>query len=69
MKTRTPGLVKQSFTITEQDVLATHALYPLTQKIMRSDLYMPNRLSMNCSRRNCSFGGIASWNGGEVPEV
>ncbi len=70
VKTKSPGLVKQSFTITDQDILATRALYPLAQTIMRSELYMPNRLSMNCSRRNCSFWRDCEreW-GGEVPEV
>jgi hypothetical protein len=70
VKTKTPSLIQQSFTITDQDILTTRALYPLAQTIMRSELYMPNRLSMNCSRRNCSFWRDCEreW-GGEVPEV
>jgi hypothetical protein len=70
VKTKTPGLVTQNFTITDQDLLATRALYPLAQTVMRSELYMPNRLSMNCSRRNCSFWRDCEreW-GGEVPEA
>jgi CRISPR/Cas system-associated exonuclease Cas4 (RecB family) len=68
IKTNTPGLVTQSFTITEQDVLATRELYPLAQAVMRSELYMPNRMSIHCSRRNCSFWRSCEreW-GGEVP--
>jgi hypothetical protein len=70
VKTKTPGLVTQNFTITDQDLLATRALYPLAQTVMRSELYMPNRLSMNCSRRKCSFWRDCEreW-GGEVPEA
>lgn len=68
VKTKTPGLVTQSFTITDHDVLATRELYPLAQTVMRSELYMPNRMSMNCSRRNCPFWRCCEqeW-GGEVP--
>jgi len=70
VKTKTPGLVTQSFTITDQDILATRTLYPLAQTVMRSGQHMPNRLSMNCSRRNCSFWRDCEreW-GGEVPEA
>lgn len=70
VKTKKPGLVTQSFTVTDQDLLATRELYPLAQRAMRSALYMPNRLSMSCSRRNCSFWRHCErqW-GGEVPEV
>jgi hypothetical protein len=69
VKTKKPALVSQSFTITEQDVFATRALYPLAQTMMQSERYMPNRLSMMCSRRNCSFWRCCQqeW-GGEVPE-
>lgn len=67
VKTKAPGLVTQSVTITGQDIAATRALYPLAQRIMRAGEYMPNRLSMNCSRRNCSFWRDCEreW-GGEV---
>jgi hypothetical protein len=49
VKTKTPTLVTQSFTITEKDLLATRELYPLAQRVMRSELYMPNRLSLSCA--------------------
>ena len=70
VKTKTPSLVTQNFTITNQDLLATHELYPLAQRVMRSELYMPNRVSLLCSRRNCSFWRHCEreW-GGEVPEA
>lgn len=67
VKTKTPGLVTQSFTVTDQDVLATRELYPLAQTVMRSELYMPNRTSINCSRRNCPYWRCCEreW-GGEI---
>jgi putative RecB family exonuclease len=68
VKTKTPGLVTQRFSITDQDLLATQEIYPMAQMAMRSELYMPNRTSMNCSRRSCSFWRSCEqeW-GGEVP--
>jgi CRISPR/Cas system-associated exonuclease Cas4 (RecB family) len=68
VKTKAPGLVTQRFTITDQDLMATTELYPMAQMAMRSELYMPNRTSMNCSRRNCSFWRRYEQEfGGEVP--
>ena len=70
VKTKTPALVTQNFRVTEQDLLATTKLYPLAQQSMKSDRFMPNRLSLTCSRRNCSFWRNCEreW-GGEVPET
>jgi hypothetical protein len=70
VKTKTPGLVTQDFRVTEQDLLATRQLYRLAQQAMRSELHMPNRVSITCSRRNCSFWRHCEreW-GGEVPET
>lgn len=69
VKTKTPGLVTQSFTIGLQDVVVTERLYGLAQQAMRSELYMPNRLSITCSRRNCSYWRHCEREmGGEVPE-
>jgi hypothetical protein len=70
VKTKTPALVTQNFRVTEQDLLATEKLYPLAQQSMQSDRFMPNRLSLTCSRRNCSFWRHCEreW-GGEVPET
>jgi CRISPR/Cas system-associated exonuclease Cas4 (RecB family) len=70
VKTKTPGLVTQDFRVTEQDLFATRQLYRLAQQAMRSELYMPNRVSITCSRRNCSFWRHCEreW-GGEVPET
>jgi hypothetical protein len=54
VKTKTPAIVTQKFAITSQDVLATQKLYPLALQAMRSEVHMPNRLSLSCSRRNYS---------------
>ena len=70
VKTKTPALVTQNFRVTEQDVLATTRLYPLARQSMKSEHMMPNRLSLTCSRRNCSYWRHCEreW-GGEVPET
>lgn len=69
VKTKTPGLITQSFMINDQDLLAIEKLYPLALQAMRSDIFMPNRLSISCSRRNCSYWRRCEreW-GGEVPK-
>jgi hypothetical protein len=70
VKTKTPGLVMQNFTVSDGDLLAVNRLYPLAQQAMRTELYMPNRLSMACSRRNCSYWRQCEKElGGEVPET
>jgi hypothetical protein len=55
VKTKTVQLVRQSYTIGEQDIRATEVMYPLVQEGIRKGLYMPNRQSHTCSRRNCAF--------------
>ena len=70
VKTKTPALVTQSFTVTDGDLLAINTLYPLARHAMKTELYMPNRLSMSCSRRNCSYWRQCEKElGGEVPET
>jgi putative RecB family exonuclease len=70
VKTKAPKVVTQSFQVSEQDLLATRMLYPLTQRAMKAETFLPNRLSMTCSRRNCSYWRHCEreW-GGEVPET
>lgn len=69
VKTKAPTIVTHSFTPTDSDVAAVQRLYALAQQSMRKEIYMPNRLSLNCSRRNCSYWRCCEreW-GGEVPE-
>jgi len=70
VKTKTPALVTQKFRVSEQELLATIKLYPLAQQSMRSEHMMPNRLSLTCSRKNCSYWRHCEreW-GGEVSET
>ena len=55
VKTKTVQLIRQSYTVSEQDLLATRVQYPLVQEGIRKSLYLPNRQSLLCSRRNCAF--------------
>jgi CRISPR/Cas system-associated exonuclease Cas4 (RecB family) len=69
VKTKTPQLIAQSFRVTPEELKVPERLYPAAQGAMQKQHYMPNRLSMMCSRRNCSYWRHCEreW-GGEVPE-
>ena len=69
VKTKTPKIVLQSFEVTPEDPRATQTIYARAVQAMRSEIYMPNRMSMFCSRRSCAYWRICEreW-GGEVPE-
>ena len=70
VKTKTPQLIQQSFSISEQELRAIHTIYPEAQALMRGGVHLPNRQSMLCSRRHCAFWRHCEqkW-GGEVPET
>lgn len=70
VKTKAPKIVLQSFDVTEGDLRATRTIYAGASQAMRSELHMPNRLSMFCSRRHCAYWRNCEreW-GGEVPEI
>lgn len=70
VKTKTPKVVLQSFEVTPEDLRATQTLYLRAGQAMRTEHYIPNRLSMFCSRRHCAYWRICEceW-GGEVPET
>ena len=55
VKTKNPAIVTQSFEVDEKDLVTIERLYARAQQSMRSPHYMPNRLAMTCSRRNCSY--------------
>jgi len=55
VKTQTVQIVQQAYTVGEADVRATEVLYPMARKAMGSGMYCPNRQSMLCSRKHCSF--------------
>ena len=70
VKTKSPAIVSRSFMCTDAEILATRKIYGLALQAMRKQVYMPNRLSLNCSRRNCNYWRNCEreW-GGEVPET
>jgi hypothetical protein len=55
VKTKVVQLVRQAYTVGEQDIRAVEVMYPLVQDGIASGLYFPNRQSLTCSQRNCSF--------------
>ena len=69
VKTKTPQVISQSFQVTAEEMRAVQTLYPATQEATQQQRFMPNRLSMMCSRRNCSYWRHCEreW-GGEVPQ-
>jgi RecB family exonuclease len=68
VKTKTPQLIRTDHRITGEDKRALELQYPLAQEAMNAGLYMPNRASMLCSRRNCAFWRACEDEfGGQVP--
>jgi hypothetical protein len=55
VKTMTPQIVQQSYTVGEADLRATKVLFPMVQEAMGSGMYCPNRQSMLCSHKHCAF--------------
>lgn len=55
VKTKAVDVVQQAYTVEEPDIRATQVLYPMAQKAMGTGMYCPNRQSMLCSRKHCSF--------------
>ncbi|MFN7998326.1 MAG: PD-(D/E)XK nuclease family protein [Bryobacteraceae bacterium] len=55
VKTQTVQIVQQAYTVDDSDIRATQVLYPMAQKAMGSGMYCPNRQSMLCSQKHCSF--------------
>lgn len=55
VKTQAIQIVQQAYTVEEPDIRATQVLYPMAQKAMGSGMYCPNRQSLLCSQKHCSF--------------
>jgi len=55
VRTQTVQVVQQAYTVENQDIRATHVLYPMAHKAMDTGMYCPNRQSLLCSRKHCSF--------------
>lgn len=70
VKSKSPQLLQQAFSIAEQELRAIQTIYPEAQNLMRGTIHLPNRHSMLCSRRHCAFWRHCEkkW-GGEVPET
>lgn len=69
VKTKTVQLVQASYEVSDQDLRLTRNLYPAVQEGIRSGLYLPNRQSFLCSRKNCAFCERCEAEfGGSVPE-
>lgn len=54
-KTKEVKFVSQAFTVNGADLMSTTVMYPLVAEGMRSGLYMPNRNSNRCSRKDCAY--------------
>jgi hypothetical protein len=70
IKTKTVQVVRHTVELTAQDLQSTAVLYPLTLEAMRRNTFVPNRLSLSCSRRHCAFWRQCEREfGGHVPDV
>jgi hypothetical protein len=70
VKTKSPQLLQQAFSVSDQELRAIESIYPAAQNLMRGYVHLPNRHSMLCSRRHCAFWRHCEqkW-GGQVPET
>jgi len=55
VKTQTVQIVQPAYTVEEPDIRTTQVLYPMAQKAMGTGMYCPNRQSLLCSQKHCSF--------------
>ena len=55
VKTQAVQIVQQGYSVGEPDIRATQVLYPMAQKAMGTGMYCPNRQSLLCSQKHCSF--------------
>ena len=55
IKTKTVQVVRQTLELTPEDLQITVVLYPLVREAMQTNTFLPNRLSLSCSRRHCAF--------------
>ena len=55
VKTVSPQIVQQDYTVGEKDIRATQVLFPMVQEAMGSGMYCPNRQSLLCSQKYCPF--------------
>jgi PD-(D/E)XK nuclease superfamily len=69
VKTKVPQLVQIQHRIDDQEIRSTQRMYPLVQEAMRGGIYVPNRGSTLCSRKNCPFWRVCQEEfGGRISE-
>ena len=55
VKTKTVQVVQLRHDVTDEDVRYVSRVYPLAQQSIQDGVFIPNRNSMLCSRRNCGY--------------
>jgi hypothetical protein len=55
IKTKAVQVVRQTLELTPEDLQITVVLYPLVREAMQKNAFLPNRVSLSCSRRHCAF--------------
>jgi RecB family exonuclease len=55
VRTKTPQHIVHDYTVTAEDQMMTQRIYPMVQDGIKEGIYLPNRGSNLCSRRNCNF--------------
>ena len=69
VKTKEPQLLSHEHLVDGCAIDSTRRMYPLVQAAMRNEIYVPNRASSLCSRKNCSFWRACTAEfGGRVAE-
>jgi len=69
VKTKTPQLVQLTCTVDQMDVDATAKLYPVVQRGIRGQFFVPNRSHYLCSRKYCAAWRVCQTEfGGRVAE-
>ncbi len=69
-KTKVPAVHPFTRTLDDQDLRVAQTTYPLAQEAMRQGVYLPNRKSFLCSRKNCPFWRACEKEfGGHVEET
>lgn len=55
VKTKTPQVTQLEYNVSVEDIRHASNIYPLAQESMSDEIFLPNRNSMLCSRRNCGY--------------
>ena len=67
VKTKTVQLIQQTVDVGPEEIRHTDTVYPMVRDAIQQGIYLPNRGSFLCSRRNCAFWRACEREfGGEV---